>query len=122
MPSYLPASIAPFCRCKGNPLQQMLCSTGHWNECHYPLDCQTAGCSRLVLYDLDPDTIQELEDAADRLYASLANTDCPYCDGSGFRGYVLHFPDGEEAVLHGVCDCLDVAELSSKLSYREQNQ
>ena len=37
----LPAAN-PKCRC--NPMQAMVCGTGHMLECHYPMSCAEAEC------------------------------------------------------------------------------
>lgn len=48
----------PNCQCKGNPLLQFFCRTGHMTECHYPQTCQEAECSH---YEAEYEA--ELEDA-----------------------------------------------------------
>jgi hypothetical protein len=47
---------------KTSPMACMFCMTGHILECHFPLDCQTAGCSHAagMEKDLIPELLEDL--------------------------------------------------------------
>jgi hypothetical protein len=53
MPAYPLPDANPACRCRGNRLLQFWCPFGHVTTCHYPYDCETAGCGHLATYDHD---------------------------------------------------------------------
>lgn len=114
MLSYLPLEHTGECLCKGSPMKAMFCMTGHMLECHYPLECQAAGCSHLIKYDFTLDQAQELSKAADNLLSQLADDDCEKCAGTAVMrvpaskvyGQILEgFEDSE---VQAVCDCVRV--------------
>jgi len=112
MPSYLPSFISENCQCAHNLMKAVACFTGHLAECHFPLDCRAAGCGHLDDYGIPPEEVQELRDAADRLFRSAADSRCTHCTGRGFRSYVITFPTGDQGVLDGICQCVDLAEVA----------
>lgn len=75
-PNYPPPNNNPACQCRGNPMRQMFCMSGHMTECHYPYDCATAGCSHLARYDYAPDQAASMGAAA--LEAIAAGRRPPY--------------------------------------------
>jgi hypothetical protein len=62
--NYPEPKLNPACQCKGNPVKAFWCQHGHMLECHYPYDCQTAGCNHLHKYGFEPPEIAASEAAA----------------------------------------------------------
>ncbi len=123
MPSYLPPKLTTDCQCRGNPMQATFCMTGHQLECHFPMDCQTAGCSHLSGYDFDTATVMALQERASAMLKSRANPECPDCQGGGMKTIKTTFsemfdtrpwPDRmgvmEEIEVLSPCDCLEPFE------------
>lgn len=65
MPNYPEPVLNPHCKCRGNPLLMMMCPTGHMLECHWPYDCESAGCNHLCKYGYTPEEVQMLQARAD---------------------------------------------------------
>lgn len=58
---YQPPAVQPYCCCKGNPMKQNLCMTGHLTECHFPLSCADARCGHF-----EQEQQQEAQDRMER--------------------------------------------------------
>lgn len=121
MPGYLPPQLTANCACRGFPMRAFMCMTGHMLECHFPLDCRTAGCGHLAKYDFEPEQVQELQEAADRLFAALADPECPHCGGKGFRSHQVNLAEmgvrdapAEPVEMLGTCECIDLEELTKR--------
>lgn len=126
MPQYLTPGMTADCQCRDNPHKATFCMTGHVLECHVPMDCETAGCSRLDKYDLDPGTVKDLQERADAMLKARANPECPNCQGGGMKTIkttaqaMYGLPEGKlpvgwpyrtnEMEVLGPCDCLEPFE------------
>ncbi|MBX3058273.1 MAG: hypothetical protein KF770_17560 [Anaerolineae bacterium] len=67
--NYPPPEDNLHCQCKGNPGKAFFCQTGHLTECHFPYDCDHAGCGHLHKYDYSAEEALVLQTTA---YGRLA--------------------------------------------------
>ena len=79
MPTYGQPANVPVCRCREEGLLPAMCPTGHLLECHFPLQCQYAGCSHLAEYDFPTEQVAELERRAEPYLRRLAADSCGVC-------------------------------------------
>ena len=126
MPRYLPPNLTADCQCRDEPRRSMFCMTGHMLECHFPMNCGTAGCSHLSGYEYDTEAIKAFLARAEAMLKSRAKPECPNCQGAGMKTINTTFsemfnttPDkipgdwpgrmgmGDEIEVLGPCDCLE---------------
>lgn len=81
----LPPHATRHCQCARNPLRAFYCRAGHMTECHYPLECASAGCGHLVKYEYTPDEVLEMKVETYLTLKALAEPGCEACQGQGTR-------------------------------------